>query len=302
MRKITIFFICVLLVVLMVVPAFAVGESGSSSDMWYSALTFDTIEFEGSSYCFTTPFPFNSAVYGSGDFAFLGDTVSGSCSMKQVSSGLPTISGFVSSPHFHNGLMKSSVFSFCGGQQIVDMNRISDYMILYSYGDLGVTKALLTGYYYSIVPDSGDNSYCVERHSFSWNVSVNSGIIYVGASIKEGLFLEGLKDRYIFFDRMELQITCHALTVATPRFDFNIPTCGSTAPNSAAQFESWLSQYSLPINKLFVNPGYFDMTSWLENGIGGFLRLEIAPGFSIDKIIYIILTVGILLAVLKGLT
>lgn len=64
------------------------------------------------------------------------------------------------------------------------------------------------------------------------------------------------------------------------------------SPGGSNTFATWFYSNNLK----HVEPTDPDsLTSWLTDSVGAFLSFEIFPGFSIDKIFVLVLTVGILL-------
>jgi hypothetical protein len=84
---------------------------------------------------------------------------------------------------------------------------------------------------------------------------------------------------------------------ATPMIHFSV-----SQSSSDTSFKSWFnsSDLSFVFNETVVEmPGMFD---WLRDSIESFFELEIAPGFSLNGLFYIVLVIAVLLAVVKLMT
>ena len=84
---------------------------------------------------------------------------------------------------------------------------------------------------------------------------------------------------------------------ASPMIHFSV-----SQASSDTSFKSWFNSSDLTFvfNETVVNmPGMFD---WLRDSVESFFELEIAPGFSINKLFYVVLVIAVLLAVVKLMT
>lgn len=280
--------------------ASAAGASGVSSDQWYSALTFDTISYDGyMAYPVTCtwPFPFNSSVYGSGEFYFgdgeYADYAYGFTSLSETES-FPTITGCLILPSLSPSPGKFATLSLSAGQQIIDSERVKDYYISWDAGSLGLSGGSCSITYCEISDKfNGDDHYSVVTKTETFGVSGSNGLIPLGS----WLYRLG-NERFVFIERIELDIHFERLDFSSTKFYFSIPTDGSVTPNVHMDFYNWFSQYDTDF-EYYTGSAFFDVTEWLSTSVGSFFDLEIAPGFSIDKIFYLILVISVFLAFIK---
>lgn len=278
----------------------AAGVSGVSSDQWYSALTFDTISYDGyMAYPVTCtwPFPFNSGVYGSGEFYFgdgeYEDYAYGFTSLSETEP-FPTITGSLVLPSLSPSTDEFATLSLSAGQQIIDSERVQDYYISWEAGSLGVSGGSCTITYCEISDKfNGDDHYSVVTKTETFPVSGSNGLIPLGSWLYR---LGG--ERFVFIERIELDIRFERLSISSTKFYFSIPTDGSLTPNVHMDFYNWFSQYDTDF-EVKSSSAFFDVTDWLSTSVGSFLELEIAPGFSINKIFYLLLIIGVFLAFIK---
>lgn len=282
------------------------GISGVSDDEWFAALTFDAISYdcnlEYASTC-TWSFPFNSSVQGWGEFKYgssdVPDYVYGYSSQTD-DPYFPTIVGAMFFPSLSPSLNSLADISFSGGQQIIQLSRVRDYTISFRPSVIVVSKAKLSGLYNVLKTDSGANSrYVVEAKSFNIDVSAVNGMLYIGQALAD-YFTDNLeKHTYVFLENIQFDIQFYRTDVSTTKFEFDIPTDGSNFPNDHINFGTWLLQYDTSVDITYVEPSYFDVTHWLSASVGSFLDFEIAPGFSLDKLFYIVLIIGVLIVFFK---
>lgn len=68
---------------------------------------------------------------------------------------------------------------------------------------------------------------------------------------------------------------------------------------SAVDFSDWFESYNWTSSNVTDVPGAVDFTSWLRVAIGGFLDTQLWPGMSLDNLLWLSLTLGLLFAFLK---
>lgn len=302
-RILPVFLVVVVAVSLFCVPVSAIGVSSSDDGFRYAALTFDTVEFASDvlqQYC-TLPFPFNSAASGIEEFGFGEDNFIAFGSETLIPSGndyFPSLVGNISFPSLSYDQNKTASFTLIGGQQIVDHNRLSTYAISFNRDNIYVSSARLSVSYFSVSKNEVTSRISASLEQLNINVPIVNGEILLGGALIDNLDL-GSEYRYTFIHTIKLDLSFYRKSPDTTAFSFVIPSDGSNYPNSHVLFDNWLSERDFKYNIEIVDPEYFDVSHWLEESIGSILDLEIAPGFTLNSILYIILVLIVFIAFIK---
>lgn len=295
MRKVVVLLLAMVLCLGLALSAGAIGASGTSDDIWYSALTFDTIEFIGSDdFTYTVPFPFNSGSFGDiVNFSFCDDVIYGYQGLAEGDDEwFPSIYGRILLVPASPDIGFTQSVSLCGGQQIINRSRVQDYYVSWSTDELLVDSVYLSGSYCYIDEREDIPSYYGGKAvNFGFDVPVVNGIARVGKAIYDYFYSESDMS-YVFLDNIVLDLDYSRKSVDTASFDFNIPTDGSNSPNSHINFPSWMLQAKVSAPEPADD---FNLGTWLAETVQGFIQVEIFPGFSIDKLFYVILVIGFML-------
>lgn len=300
MRKFLVVITVVFILGLSVIPAFAAEKT----DLSYSTvLSFDSISGSLSSREF--PWPFNSTKLGVyreefslGDDMFYGDYTSTDYD-----------SGNQIWPHFYFPLVAGSVGSLevltlsSNGIQVVPRGHLDGgFDIVANVDDLAISSVVISGCVEIIetVTDgnSGNTKYSTSFRSFQRSFHPSGNVARIGDWLNQCLNsipeIDG--QYYVLLQELKVQLHCIRQSVSTPEFS----VYSAISPNRYG-VEQWLYQYDLKKTVTVVQNGVadFDLTTWLSSSVGGFLSFEIAPGFSLDKILYLFLVVAVLLWFLK---
>ena len=279
---------CVICIVMILsVPLQGHAMSFNGKDLQYSVLQFDYIE----SYYSKIPCPFNSASQGTyrEPFEFGDMLVNGYVSMPN---GSNAIEGFIS------GLAGSCV-SFYSSLQIV---RLNDLNTKWSYWVSPALEGMILGgadITFSVVTLNGSwsnsNELNAAHHTITGTIPVNlNGSIDIGQGLYELLVDAGYQDPYIMLYDLSITVPFVVDNVGTPCLFVSTVTNGLD-PNLL--YGQWVGNQHIVFENSTGSSDHvnFDVVSWLKDATGSFLDFEIAPGFSFNKILWIILVVGLLL-------
>ena len=278
MRKFAVLLLSVVLILGLSVSAAAIGVSGSTDEVRYSALTFETIEFSGVDNSFyNLPFPFTSAS-ATGEitnFDYCDGRVYGYQGIADADQMFPTIYGRIYMPIASPNVGQFMQIYLFGGQQIFQCGRLKDYYISWSAEDLNVANIYVSGSYYSIVEKPAFSSYGASFVHFDFDVPIVNGIARIGEAINDYFYGINPDFTYIFLDNISVQIDFARKDVDTTSFDFNIPVDGqdSGRPNTHIDLNNWMYLQDVPVS----TPATSDdckLGTWLANSLSGFCRLK----------------------------
>lgn len=296
MRKIILIGLVVVLVLGLSVSVGAIGASGASDQEFYSALSFETLYFDGSNdITYSVPFPFNSGIPGGlENFSYGGGWVYGEQSTTW-DNFFPVFSGYFMSPILSPSYGTYQSFSLVGGQQIVRVSRLSEYRIFWD-SSISVDSFKVTGSFWVVDPSIHDSGrYGAKLDQFQISGYPTNGEILLGELLIQCFDQETNYDSNVFLNDIKLEVSFTRTDVDTARFDFVVPTSGLNYPNGSSDFNNWLYEQNVRIQVVAPSSSDFDLGSWLGETLQGFLQVEIFPGFSIDKIFYLVLVMGVLL-------
>lgn len=287
MRKIvSIISVCLVCLMLCVyAPINGRAMSFNDEPLRYSVLQFDYIATRD----YKIPCPFNFA--------------SGGTEREPFNFGDDKVYGFVHSPvssTYVDGYLIPLLYdevTFYSSLQVVRLSAISsfyDYFVA-----AGLDGQRLTG---------ANISCSVVTLNDDWAFSNNVGAAYDDLSVlispnangtisfSQGLYNLLVNSGYSDDDRLLLSDLKITLTYEMDVVDSASLLISShyTSFNPNLLFGQWVSDQALSIPDFSGDSG-FNLGTWLSNSVNGFLEAEIFPGFSINKIFYIILVVGLLL-------
>lgn len=285
--------VLVLLVSVFAIPSYAIG-TGQPDTEYYSSLNFDVIEYDSDQLQkeVSIPFPFSSGLLGGEIIPYsFGDNQGelGYGYQGTTSDISPLLVGSLTLPSLSNDIGASSLITFKGGNQVVDLQSIKGFTISFDNSKLRVSQASYTVTYYDVVANTDTDYYESKSSAVTNYLNVVNDDIFVGDAISSYF---GDRD-YLFIAFIRIDIYFERLTSATTRFEFEIPT--GSMRYMPSYFRDWLDDQDAVITEEYFNPAYFNPTSWLNTAIGSFLSFEILPGFSIDSIFYILLVIGVLI-------
>ena len=263
------------------------GRAMSFNDepLRYSVLQFDYIETKA----YKIPYPFNFASAG---------TIS-----EPFNFGDAQIYGYV-----HSAVNSASVdgylipllydeVTFYSSLQVVRLSALSSFYDFHVAA--GVVGQRLTG---------ANISCSVVTLNDDWAFSNNVGAAYddLSATISPNAngslsFSQGFYDLLVKSGYSDQDLVLLSDLKITFTYEMDVIDSASifisssyTSFNPDLLFGQWVSDQGLSIPDSSGDSG-FNLGTWLANSVNGFLEAEIFPGFSIDKIFYIILVVGLLL-------
>lgn len=302
MRKIFVFFAVILILTLSVVPAFA---DSSDHILYYPVLNFDSVY--GSEFHIDFIWPFNSFELGMNDAAFslydslfygsVSTTDSTSSAVMNGSFTTPTVAG-------SNGAVTTLTLSKVNPQVVPRgyLGSANSYEIFTSASDLLISSVRLSGWVRTIesqsVSGSSDEEYSLVLYGFDQTFECSDNVARIGNWLNDCLndISEIDGQYYVLLEQLVVEINVSRQSVATPTFYIS----SHLSPN-VRDLVQWSSQYDLKKDVVNIDGGSatFDVTTWLSGTVGSFLDLEFAPGLSINKILYVILVVGVLLWFVK---
>lgn len=263
------------------------GRAMSFNDepLRYSVLQFDYIETRA----YKIPCPFNFASAGT--------------EREPFNFGDDKVYGFVHSPvssTYVDGYLIPLLYdevTFYSSLQVVRLSGISsfyDYFVAAGQDGQRLTGATISCSVVTLNDDwAFSNNVGAAYDDLSARISPNAnGTI----SFSQGLYNLLVNSGYSDADRLLLSDLKITLT-----YEIDVPDSASllisshyTSFNPNLLFGQWVSDQGLSIPDFSGDSG-FNLGTWLSNSVNGFLEAEIFPGFSINKIFYIILVVGLLL-------
>lgn len=149
----------------------------------------------------------------------------------------------------------------------------------------------ITGSYH--LPYKSGDSYALSSTSFSMSFNVNARSVDLFALIKEaGYTGDVLPNGVLWIQDLSIVFDFVFDDPSADHF-FNVVVSNSSWSNPS---EHWFSAYRFTSTSPPVadtnQPGMFD---WLLDSVNSFLNFEIAPNFSLNKIFFIVLVIGVLL-------
>lgn len=300
MRKAFIIVIVVVMVALMAVPAFAL--SSGSGNLYYTPVRFDTFTTSESSVVHSWPFNNTQLGTSSASFSFGDGRVSGSASCLKNSSGKVYLSGYMNYPESAVSVgLPSSIILSTQTDQFVSRSLL-DSFVIYFGSPFVLDSVRLSGsaYYVKSASDVGENtaSYNLSFESFDrvfYETNSGDGAARVGLWLLE--CLDGLShvggDSWFFLNDVNVEIIFSRTDVSTPCFTISSLLTPNYEGTSGYQ---WF--YNQGLTKTVVD-GSQSIFDWLINSVEAFFDFQIAPGLSINKILYIVLVLGVLFLLLK---
>lgn len=289
MRKaVSIISVClVCLMLCLYVPIKGRAMSFNDEPLRYSVLQFDYLECQE----YKIPYPFNFASQGTSfepfEFGSLG--IGG---YVNIPDGYEDLYGYVNALFYDE-------FTLYSDLQVVRMYALNDplsYHFVCGDVNMNFISAEISCSVVTLDDDwSFSNSVGALYNSVSGVLYPNAnGSILLGQGLYDLLVANGYAGDSLLL-----------LSDLTVNFKFN-PSSDNTTPSvllSAATstfdpdllFGQWVSELGIVVPDSSVDASGFNLGTWLANSVNGFIKAEIFPGFSIDKIFYIILVVGLLL-------
>lgn len=285
-RKIFICFFVVLLLTTMVVPAFATS-SGGPGVYAQPAIRIDSVKMlDGSTSGSVIDWPNNY-------FAASGSSVIVDSSVASFNC---LLSNKILETYFYPGSVSKISL------RISDVFMMSDTVFSVDDDNLEhvyFTSLSISGYVNQLSSSSGayeiSSSYFSETVNFgsSRSVDIADAIRRVVAGVNPSV------DQYdCWLSNVQVGLSYYYDDLdATPMIHFSV-----SQASSDVSFKSWFNSSDLTFvfNETVVEmPGMFD---WLRDSVESFFELEIAPGFSLNGLFYIVLVIAVLLAVVKLMT
>ena len=288
MRKVvSIISVClVCLMLCLYAPIKGRAMSFNDEPLRYSVLQFDYIETRA----YKIPYPFNFASAG---------TIS-----EPFNFGDAQISGYVHS--------------------VVDSSSVDGYLVplLYDevtfYSSLQVVRLSALSSFYDCHVSAGVVGQCLTGANIScsvvtlnddWASSNNVGAAYddLSATISPNAngslsFSQGLYNLLVNSGYSDQDLVLLSDLKITLMYEIDVVDSASifisssyTSFNPDLLFGQWAFDQGITVPDASTGSSDFNFGTWLANSVNGFLKAEIFPGYSIDKIFYIILVVGLLL-------
>lgn len=140
---------------------------------------------------------------------------------------------------------------------------------------------------------SSSNTYSPKTYNFnaSWAGGVNcevGNMVRNAIDSVPGIVLSNYQ--YIYINDLVVSFTTSAVELLA---DGLYMTISSRGPASLPTISNFVNQYTFRGS----SSGDTDFTGWLSVAIGSFLRTELWPGFSIDKLLFVVLAIALVITV-----
>lgn len=294
MRKV---FLCCMIVIMLIccaVPCFAIGSSSSSDSEYYPVLVWDYLSIYGSSAYYTAPYPFGNALSGgisNFDYFDMDDypEIFGYQGLG-FDDGVPRLSGNISFADF----TESPSFTLSAFNKVVNVGSVSgEFYLEYDSSAIRVTGTHLTVEYYVKTQSASGDRWIFETRTASWDeYYYPNNILDVSYSFSRVSSQVGSNE--IFVKSMYFTVDYSRLSANTPSFDF-IVGFDDEYQNNDFVLWAYLQDLEVEVNEIYSSPESLDVVSWLSDTIEGFMSFEIFPGFSIDKLFVLVVTIGLML-------
>ena len=283
-KKVLVWLLVILLLCGLAVPAFATSPGGNTTDsVNHPAVVIDYLRFNNGEHAGAVlDWPNNYSVGGQSLYGNI--------------DGVFTFDAFYTGSAFRTTVYTGNCdyFTlFCSEYFWSD----SQHFAIDSYGSLTFNTVTISGEVCYIQPAAGQ--YYLESQSFSMRSSIYSSEVYLDDLIGEAIsdYTNLYSGSYAFLQNVTISLSFNYSSSEFARFRTVIPL----GPKPSAYREFWFSSqkltYSLSDSGAVSNS--FNMFDWLVDSANAFLELEIAPGFSINMIFYIVLVIGVLFWFIK---
>ena len=266
------------------------GRALSNNDgpYWYSVLQFDYIQSG-----WTIPCPFNFSAQGTQrePFEFLDFSVNG---YVNLISGSSYMNGYL------NALVEPDI-CFYSSLQVVRMKQLKEtfsYSISPGFEEMHLGGADVS----CTVITLSDNAFNTDEvfaahHDVSGFIGPTAnGSVNIGSGLYQILSENGFGDEtLVLISDLTIRIPFYCDTTQTPNIFVSSFT---TSLDPDLLFGQWVGYQGIVVPDAPTgspDSTGFNLGTWLAESVSGFLKAEIFPGFSIDKIFYIVLVIGVLL-------
>lgn len=253
----------------------------------YACLQFDS--FETPYYSF--PYPFNSASDSVHryPFAFGDDIAVGFISYDGID-----LTGYL------NGLGGSWLKLYSTSQLVrpSDLAKKGSFLVYPGNEDMTLHYADISVSVLSFDVASGTSDH-VAAYSDDLSMRVwcgDNGSLNIGVCLSQLLDSYGYSDHFVMLYDLCVTIPYSITDFGTPSI---MMSCKTNNYEPDLFFQQWVYEQDIEVNSSGSSSSDFNLGSWLADCLTGFVQVEIFPGFSIDKIFYIILVIGVLLWFIK---
>jgi hypothetical protein len=158
------------------------------------------------------------------------------------------------------------------------------------YQNVVFTDVTITGNY--VLPYPSNGSYALSHTSFSKSFSFNTREIDLVSCIKSAAQTgDILPNDILWIQDLSITFSFYFDQPDAPYFTVDVGNCWF-----ANLQERWFSSYKFtPSNSPDEETVQFNLFDWLLDSVNAFLDFEIAPNFSLNKLFFITLVVGVLL-------
>lgn len=292
MRKIvSIISVCLVCLMLCVyAPINGRAMSFNDEPLRYSVLQFDYIETPA----YTIPCPFNSASAGT--------------QREPFSFGDVQIYGHVTSVAdgaFVDGFLTPLIYdevTFYSELQVVRLYALNNF---YSYfvaaGTVGqiLTGAEISCTVLTLNDDwSNSNRVGVAHHNLSGVIAANAnGTVSFSQGLYNLLVDNGYSgDSLVLLSDLKITLSYTMDSVDSASL---MLSSHYTSYDPDMLFGQWSFEQGITVPDASTGSSDFNFGTWLADSVGGFLKAELFPGFSIDKLFYAVLVIGVLLWFIK---
>lgn len=274
--------VCLMLCFYAPINGRAFSWNGESS--FYSVLQFDS--FDTGAY--SAPWPFNCASSSVSRDTF---------NFMDVSSGFISFDGTYINGYL-DGLVSSPLILYSASQivSVSDLSKTNSFVVssgntrmTFAYADISCSVVTLT-------EGSLSDSVFAGAKDVSCRVWCgDNGSLNIGACLADLFYQHNFDTTFVMLRDLKVEFHYSVTDATTPSIMF---TAGTRSYDSNLFFQQWVSEQNIVVERPVLSPE-FNLGSWLAESVDGFMRVELFPGFSIDKIFYTVLVIGVLLWFIK---
>ena len=284
-RKIFICFFVVLLMTTMVVPAFA-SSTGGSADVVSSGVIIDYVKVKsGPSSGSVVEWPNNYYASGGNPSAVHTDALSAICEYSGT---------------FDTTIYPGSARSL--GLFISDMFWTKD--LHFSVDDDGYDSFILSsvtvsGTIYAVSSSKDSGEYQIIPLVFMDEFVVNSSTCNLSKLIRDAVGL----DIYTFGDIVYFHNVSITLNFYADSPDVPVGLCFRVSKATAKNnFSAWFASCNLVRTVVYNSTHPQNIFKWLLDAVNAFMEFEIIPGFTLNRLFYIVVVIGLLFWAFKALS
>lgn len=297
MRRVFPILAAAFILALCVVPASALSNGDGYT--YRAPVQFETFSGSLSDVAYTWPFNAMQQHTSEAAFSYDGGAVTGYQSFNE-SGDIAT--GFFSFPMVAGNIGATEVLTLEHySDQIINKHYLEDFVLLPSECDLSILRVVISADlgYLETSPQGANASdfYKVSYSSFSGEFvpDPENNICYIGDWLYD--MIDGCAAQYDFqyvnLTNLKVQVYVSRNDVSTPGF----MVCFKPTANKVDSYYQWLFERKVSV-KVYTDPN-IDPFNWLLRSADAFLNFQLVPGFSLNKLFEVVLTIAVVLWFIK---